>query len=170
MYSFFHIESTLIYHTSFNLPTKDERTLYCQYWHRKLLNRPLVAFPEELSPLIAELTDGFSFAYLKELFITSLLVLARGGMSEDEGPPASSDHSSTTDTVIVEAPVEEAAERESSTGKDKESDKTTVYQKPKAKKIIPKIDIPEELQGNPLLAIIMTQAQVLLDEMDNSQL
>jgi hypothetical protein len=37
-----------------------------------------IDFPNELPPAIADITDGFSFAYLQELFIASMLVIARG--------------------------------------------------------------------------------------------
>lgn len=156
-------------HYSFKLPEEEERVLYCQYWYRKLLNHPLVAFPEDLCPVIARLTDGFSFAYLKEMFITSLLILARGSTSEDTAQPCSSDHSSILDTVVVDGPSEEENETQQTSGEEKEGGNPKTAQKPKVKRIIPKIEVPEELQGNTLLSVMMAQAQALLDEMDNSE-
>ncbi|KAI4187585.1 MAG: hypothetical protein LQ346_005467 [Caloplaca aetnensis] len=71
----------------FALPAHDERTKYCDFWRSKLAKNKSIDFPPNLSVVIAEITDGFSFAYLKEIFITSLLVIVaaqRGGHVEKE--------------------------------------------------------------------------------------
>lgn len=122
-----------------------------------------------MCPIIAKLTEGFSFAYMKELFITSLLILARGRTSEDTMQPCSSDNSTTSDAVVVEGPSEEQIGTKPTSGEGKEASDSTKPQKPKIKKLIPKIEIPEELQGNTLLPVMIAQAQALLDEMDNSE-
>ena len=59
----------------FVLPALPERARYCDYWRSKLSHNKTVDFPPELSDAIAEITEGFSFAYLKETFITSLLLI-----------------------------------------------------------------------------------------------
>jgi hypothetical protein len=51
--------------------------LYAKYWQGKLSSRP-IEFPSKLCPAIADITGGFSFAYLQELFIAAMLVIARG--------------------------------------------------------------------------------------------
>ncbi|KAI9882530.1 MAG: hypothetical protein M1823_005726 [Watsoniomyces obsoletus] len=61
----------------FSLPGETERRMYCEYWRKKLANKPSIEFAEDLSGAIAKVTEGFSFAYLKELFITSLLILVQ---------------------------------------------------------------------------------------------
>lgn len=66
----------------FPLPSLHERVLYCQYWKHKLQGKPSIEFPEELCPAIANITDGFSFAYLKEAFVATLLLIA--GRRSDE--------------------------------------------------------------------------------------
>ncbi|KAJ4386241.1 hypothetical protein N0V93_009134 [Gnomoniopsis smithogilvyi] len=154
----------------FKLPDEDERVLYCQYWHQKLLNHPLVTFPEDMCFSIAKFTDGFSFAYLKELFISSLLIVARGATSEDAASEQSapSDHSSTIDTVLVEAPTEEEIGKERDSRKFDKVIKVTASRKPQIRRAIPKVEIPEELQGNTLLSVILAQAQILLNEMDKN--
>ena len=43
---------------------------------KKLSNRPAVATPSTVPDHIASITDGFSFAYMKEAFVASLLTLA----------------------------------------------------------------------------------------------
>jgi hypothetical protein len=50
----------------FNNPTMSERIMYCQYWKKKLSGNKDISFPKALIERIASITDGFSFAYLKE--------------------------------------------------------------------------------------------------------
>jgi transitional endoplasmic reticulum ATPase len=42
-----------------------------------------VEFPDRLCKAIAEITDGFSFAYMQEAFVAALLAIAR--MSDGDG-------------------------------------------------------------------------------------
>ena len=65
----------------FPLPDESERVLYCEYWRRKLKSNKNIEFPKKLCPAMAAITDGFSFAFLQECFVATLLVLAR---DEDE--------------------------------------------------------------------------------------
>ena len=61
----------------FPLPSESERTLYCSFWRSKLAKKNVkIEFPEKLCPAIANITDGFSFAYLQEAFVATLLVIA----------------------------------------------------------------------------------------------
>ena len=61
----------------FPLPSEDERTLYCQYWRAKVLKRKVdVDFPEKICSAAATITDGFSFAYMQEAFVATLLAIA----------------------------------------------------------------------------------------------
>ncbi len=61
----------------FPLPSESERILYCSYWRSKLAkNKVKIEFPKELCPAIANITDGFSFAYLQEAFVATLLAIA----------------------------------------------------------------------------------------------
>jgi transitional endoplasmic reticulum ATPase len=74
---------------NFPAPNRDQRILYCEYWRRKLQYKKEVEFPEKLSPAIADITKGFTFAYLKEAFVASLLAIARReNDSDDEDEPA----------------------------------------------------------------------------------
>ena len=66
----------------FPLPSEEERVLYCDYWREKLKNKPSIKFPEKLCPAIASITQDFSFAYLKEAFVATLLTIA-GRRSEE---------------------------------------------------------------------------------------
>lgn len=85
----------------FGKPDLEERTKYCEYWRYKLTGEkgglsediPIsaeeldVEFPEELCGEIAKITNGFSFAYLQEAFVASLLAIA----AEDEEDQKESD-------------------------------------------------------------------------------
>jgi len=65
----------------FNDPTLGERVLYCKYWKQKLESNESISFPDTLVEHLAKITDGFSFAYLKEAFVSSLVSLATGNDS-----------------------------------------------------------------------------------------
>ncbi|HEX6483287.1 MAG TPA: ATP-binding protein [Ktedonobacteraceae bacterium] len=53
----------------FDLPELPERNAYINMWNESL--KPSLRLPEEGVAKISGLTDGFSFAYLKELFLSS---------------------------------------------------------------------------------------------------
>ena len=65
----------------FPLPSLAERNLYCQYWRQKLAFKPSIKFPKRLCNPMATLMYDFSFAYMKEAFVSTLLVIA-GNRSE----------------------------------------------------------------------------------------
>ncbi|KAK0937363.1 hypothetical protein LTR29_011097 [Friedmanniomyces endolithicus] len=78
----------------FPLPNEHERTLYCEYWRHKLSHNAAIVFPAKLAPAMSRITPGFSFAFLQECFVATLLILARGedddayaarGDGDDEG-------------------------------------------------------------------------------------
>ncbi|TFK43716.1 P-loop containing nucleoside triphosphate hydrolase protein [Crucibulum laeve] len=60
----------------FDDPDRDERALYVAYWQKKLKSNKAIEFPDRLVDEVADLTDKFSFAYLKEVFVSSLVTLA----------------------------------------------------------------------------------------------
>ncbi|KAI5358716.1 putative ATPase, AAA-type, core, P-loop containing nucleoside triphosphate hydrolase [Septoria linicola] len=61
----------------FPLPNEHERLLYCQWWRKKVAHNKDIDFPEKLCPAMAKITDDFSFAFLQECFVGSMLFLAR---------------------------------------------------------------------------------------------
>lgn len=61
----------------FPLPAEEERKLYCQFWRARLKAKKVeIEFPEKICPAVAIITDGFSFAYMQEAFVASLLAIA----------------------------------------------------------------------------------------------
>lgn len=70
---------------------------YCRFWRRKLDDGEDVEFPEVLDKAIARITEGFSFAYMQEAFVASLLAIA--GMAEDSDDPGSSEDGTDAETT-----------------------------------------------------------------------
>lgn len=70
-----------------NMGTK--LTKIAQYWRHKLKNKKSIDFPSKLCDAIAGITDDFSFAYLKEAFVATLLDLARTHDGDDDEDEAS---------------------------------------------------------------------------------
>ena len=64
-------------------PSLEQRKMYCEYWRGKLKKNPEIDFPEDLVGAIANITNGFSFAYIQEAFVASLLQIARDQDDED---------------------------------------------------------------------------------------
>jgi transitional endoplasmic reticulum ATPase len=63
-------------------PAYDQRVQYAKFWQGKLEDNKDVDFPDELCGKIAEITPKFSFAYMQEAFVATLLAIAgRGGKS-----------------------------------------------------------------------------------------
>ena len=62
----------------FKAPSEAERRLYCEYWQAKLLANEDIDFTEEVCRAVAEATESFTFAYLKELFVQTLLMHITG--------------------------------------------------------------------------------------------
>ena len=88
----------------FVLPAKTERVKYCDYWRSKLSKNKTIDFPPKLSEAIAEITEGFSFAYLKETFITSLLMIVgshKGTSKAVDGLPEAGKEAHELDHLLL---------------------------------------------------------------------
>lgn len=147
----------------FKVPNQSERSAYCQFWRKKLVDSDMVEFSEELCDIVAKWTEGFSFAYLKELFVVALLTIARG----DTG---------VEDSFILDEVKGDGETEKGNGGRKTEEDGAQVNaprqqedtKPPKRKSTIPEVAIPESLQDNTLLRILHNQTKMLLDEMDNT--
>ena len=60
-------------------PDYAQRVQYCKFWQKKLADNKDLDFPDKLCSKIAEITDKFSFAYMQEAFVASLLAIAGRG-------------------------------------------------------------------------------------------
>ncbi|KEF58089.1 uncharacterized protein A1O9_06012 [Exophiala aquamarina CBS 119918] len=67
-----------------------QRVKYCHFWQGKLKDNKDIEFPDEICDAAAKITDGFSFAYIQEAFVTALLDIARS--SESAGNRLTVDH------------------------------------------------------------------------------
>jgi transitional endoplasmic reticulum ATPase len=72
-------------------PNFEQRVQYCEFWRRKVLGPdvdPLrddgIEFPKSLCTAAAKITQAFSFAYIQEAFLASLLVIASGDAVESD--------------------------------------------------------------------------------------
>jgi SpoVK/Ycf46/Vps4 family AAA+-type ATPase len=146
----------------FKMPEEDERIAYCQYWRNKLVGdeNDMLDFPLEVCNVIAKITEGFSFAYLKELFVTALLNIARGGVvdSEEAEIPVMVRRA---DAIEEKTPEAEQAEEN--------ADENTEPAAPKKKRTIPDVDVPASIKDNLLLKVVRAHLKTLLDEMDNTK-
>jgi transitional endoplasmic reticulum ATPase len=147
----------------FKVPDEKNRLAYCRYWKEKFSGSTTIDFPDEICPLVVKMTDGFSFAYLKELFITSLLGLARGPTEEtdSEEQTAASNSSFSSDPVVVEA------RPASSDGKESDEKRADKVEAEKQKRVMPEVQIPETLQDNKLLQSLKAEAKGLWEQMEN---
>ncbi|WPH03686.1 Hypothetical protein R9X50_00656900 [Acrodontium crateriforme] len=66
----------------FPILNEHERLLCCEYWRNKLKKSKIIDFSEILTPAIAHIPPGSSFAFLQEFFVASLLVLACTGQEK----------------------------------------------------------------------------------------
>jgi AAA+ superfamily predicted ATPase len=162
----------------FRLPNEEERLAYANYWKQKLQKTSIVQFSDDVSSIVAKLTDGFSFAYLKELFIMTLLIIAHGGGLEDndesteedikaytshteDSLKASESKSKEIDTVVDESPT---VDHNASEEKKKEQSELLERLKAHAEVVI-----PDHLQNNIFLKVLRQQSRLLLLEMDNTE-
>jgi SpoVK/Ycf46/Vps4 family AAA+-type ATPase len=64
-------------------PNFEQRVAYAKFWQDKLKDNEDLDFPDELCSAVAKITDKFSFAYMQEAFVASLLAIAVRGDKED---------------------------------------------------------------------------------------
>lgn len=158
----------------YKLPGERERILYCQYWRQKLQKNSSIEFHEDTCNVVAQLTEGFSFAYLKELFVQTLLAIVGG---RDDAEEESDDgYVTVTDAVadkikVVDDSAKLAKDGETTTSTDEkpEQDKEKTEKKEKKRLQMPEVEVPEHLQENSLMKILKKQTKALFREMDNTE-
>ncbi|GAB7363742.1 hypothetical protein MBLNU230_g4310t1 [Neophaeotheca triangularis] len=153
----------------YKLPSVKERLLYVQYWKRKLVAKPNLDFSHELYGVIARLSEGFSFAYLKELFVQCLLSIVSGRSGFDEMEDRKQG-SKNLQTVAAEAEVGEGStkhvaqyENVVSYNPAEEEAQTSVSRDAVD---LPAVEISEALGKNPFFQILREQIGALVKEMD----
>ena len=161
----------------YKLPGHDERAAYSEFWRRKLAKNPNVDFPPEVSPALATLTEGFSFAYLNELFVTALLIIVRG-KARKEDLEVGEEEEVTEDGKTVQTNKETRDEAKSqvvdssdnaAVNRNDEQLTEEVANKLETEAFEPeKWEVPPELRSNLLIKVLQRQVKTLRDEMDNS--
>ncbi|KAH7887583.1 P-loop containing nucleoside triphosphate hydrolase protein [Phlebopus sp. FC_14] len=68
----------------FDDPDQEERSLYAKYWQNKLKDNHEITFPDSLVDQVADMTEGFSFAYLKEAFVSTLVLMTTATENEKD--------------------------------------------------------------------------------------
>ena len=69
----------------FDNPDESQREAYCRYWKKKIGRGGGVEFGDEMCGKVVGVTEGFSFAYMQEAFVASLLAIARREGEGGEG-------------------------------------------------------------------------------------
>jgi transitional endoplasmic reticulum ATPase len=159
---------------AFELPDRVGRERYAQYWRGKLADNRDLEFPEEICGLAADLTVGFSFAYLKELFISTLLIVSQGVRGEDLEWDVIEDKSASTSDSGEDISKVDAVEATSVASES--TDETTKIvdgekkgeENLKKRRDMPKIVVPEQLKKNVFLAVLQQQCKLLINGMVNS--
>lgn len=169
----------------FKSPETRERITYAKLWQKKLETRSAMRIPDDACDIIAKMTDGFSFAYMNELFVVSLLAVARGatGQDEDENP---------SDFIAVEESnnnleiypnslvppkrmtVTDRLRRRQALEIDEETAAANAAASAAAKRqselrkeALASLKLPDHLRDDSLLRVMRQQAQVLLDDIGN---
>ncbi|CAK4033044.1 hypothetical protein DOTSEDRAFT_72104 [Lecanosticta acicola] len=154
----------------YKLPGERERVLYCQYWRQKLQQNSSIEFHEDICNVVAQLTEGFSFAYLKELFVQTLLAIV-GGRADLEDD-TDDGYVTVTDTVAEETKVVDDSAKLAKDGETTTSTKEKSGEEkkePKKKMQMPEVEIPEHLKESSLMRILRKQTKALFQEMDNTE-
>ncbi len=145
----------------YKIPGSRERVLYCEYWKKKLDKNSSIDFDPAICDVVAQLTDGFSYAYLKELFVQTLLTIVGGRQSQQDDNEEAEQVAKTAKVIEGSAKVAKGDEKVSSN--EGEEGKENPEQ------VMPTVEIPEALKANPLMRILHKQAVALWKDMDNSK-
>lgn len=139
----------------------------------------MVTVTPQMATVLAGFTKGFSFAYLKELFLSSLVAVATKTEEEQVVGEAAveerAESASSDSTVVVETAdtVIDGGE-EPNEGVDKAktvAEKPAVDKKEKKEKVVVKTisedDIPQELRDNIFFRVLCQQVTSLRREMND---
>lgn len=176
----------------YSLPGREERRLYGEYWKVKLEKNGKVLADKEVLDIVAGWTEGFSFAYLKELWVMALLSLVR----EFDGENADKDHEvggswdeldsngtgDQIEAVVMKEPdictcatkcatCKKPLPASGSASPDDSSDAGSTSTAPAQilSLPLPSMTIPSHLADNLLLKVIKHHIAILHKEMDNTK-
>ena len=104
-------------------PSLPQRIQYMQYWQKKLEAASEVQFDTAECPTIAELMDGFTFAYMKEAVVATLFYLFS---LKDESPEHSTTFSQAFEKQVEILRIQMSEAEEAEKEKKEETAKVTV--------------------------------------------
>lgn len=129
----------------FEVPESEQRLLYAQYWQDKIKSNPGISFPSTAAKFVVDITNNFSYAYMKELFVTSLIVAIGHDGTQAEDKVAGS-KLSNGDHGVDKGDIREVA-------------KSTAAQD--------EANVPDTLKDNKFVQILLRQAATLRLEMES---
>jgi transitional endoplasmic reticulum ATPase len=142
----------------FELPSSTDRVRYAEFWRKKLASNDEIEFTDELCQVLADLTPEYSYAYLQEVFVSSLMVLARKSAGEE----------TDWDVIGPDSAVQsDKGDEESKTTDQDESHNGKTDDKPK-KRQVPEVEVSENLKQNDFFKAMLQQVTILTKEMDNA--
>jgi transitional endoplasmic reticulum ATPase len=162
----------------FRIPGEGERRAYVEFWREKL---GMEEFTQDVMRVVVGLTEGFSFAYLKEVFVMVVLRLVRGGDDDTEGETEGkgqgeekvedqdTEKDETCTCVTKCATCDKPLKSNDEAAKKTDEDKETKLEAKKIKSVLSAVEVPEHLADNFLLKIIKQQIRILHAEMDNTE-
>ena len=154
----------------YHLPGQRERVLYCEYWKKKLARNSNIDFDPAISDAVAQMTEGFSFAYMKELFVQALLTIVGGQEHEVDMEKAELERLADATKVIDDsAKLATGEDKTGSTAEEIQNGKNHYNKVATPERPIPSISIPEHLESNSLMRILHKQLIALWKDMDNSK-
>jgi transitional endoplasmic reticulum ATPase len=150
----------------FDLPARDDRVRYAEHWRKKLADNEDIEFTDEMCQVVADLTPEYSYAYMQEVFISSLMVVARKAAGEeDDWDVVNTESANQSDDEALK-------ESKKSTSKDKDNTETTdeepANDTPK-KRQVPDVKVSDELKANEFYKILFNQVTILTREMSTRE-
>lgn len=160
----------------YKLPGEPERILYAEYWKKKMEENKNIDLNPDVCRIVAALTEGFSFAYMKELFVQALLAIVGGrgdADADDEDEDAVERAAKKSKVVTDSSKLAREGEDTGSTETTKVAGKTDEEKKTgeimSERQVVPEVDIPDHLRDHPFLRVLQKQIVALVRDMDNTK-
>ncbi|KFX99766.1 hypothetical protein O988_03654 [Pseudogymnoascus sp. VKM F-3808] len=159
----------------FGLPALAEREAYCAYWGEKLEGKEMVTITKQMAGVVAGFTEGFSFAYLKELFLASLVAVATKTAEEHAAgevePEVEGEGSASSGSTVVVEKADTVMEGGEGSSEVAEKSKAEAPAEKKKEEVVVKPisedEMPEELKDNVFFRVLCQQITALRKEMND---
>ena len=140
----------------FDLPSERERILYLEHWRKRLESNDKVDFDPMICDIVVQMTEGFSFAYIKELVMQALLTMARADREKDNESPGG-----PSNLKMVDDPT-------TSDGECKADDSVSKVQRTfnRSENGTLEPSIPERILANPFMQTLQAHVATLREDVD----